>query len=86
MKVELGDAALGPGGGRKWLAPTEPRWLRKAEQSGGGPCTWMKAKWGRPSSAQSRVEIRTRPRGAVATDGIWSLPHHHTRCHAHVHG
>jgi hypothetical protein len=45
-----------------------------AEQSGGRACTWTKVKWGRQSSARRCEEIKPRPRGAVATDGIRS-PH-----------
>jgi hypothetical protein len=51
VKAELGDAASGPGGGRRWLALTGPRRQRAVEQSGDGACSWTKAKWRRLSSA-----------------------------------
>jgi hypothetical protein len=36
VKVELQEVVSGLGGGRRWLAPTGPRWQRAAEHSGGG--------------------------------------------------
>jgi hypothetical protein len=48
----------------------------RAEQC--GACAETKAKWGRPSSAQSHAEIRTQPHEVVATGGVRSPPHHHT--------
>jgi hypothetical protein len=36
VKAELGEAASGPGGGRRWLAPMGPRWQRATEHNGCG--------------------------------------------------
>jgi hypothetical protein len=86
MEVELGDAALGPGGGWRQLVPTGPRRQRAVEQSGGGACSWMKVKSRRLSSARRCIEIESRPHGAVATDGVRSPPRHHMWCHVRMHG
>jgi hypothetical protein len=82
MKAELRDVAWGLGGRRRRLAPTVPRRLRAAEQSGGGACAWTKARWGRPCSSLSRVEIRPGPRGVVETNGVRSPSHHRMRSRA----
>jgi hypothetical protein len=86
MKAELGDAASGPGSGRRRLVPMGSRWQRAIEQSGGGACSWMKVKWGEPSSARCCAEIKPRPCGAMATDGVRSPPRHRVQCCARVHG
>jgi hypothetical protein len=59
MKAKLGDATSSPGGGRRWLAPTECRRQMAVEQSNGGACTWTKAKWGRPPSARPCAKIKS---------------------------
>jgi hypothetical protein len=86
VKAELGDAMSSPGGGRRRLAPRECRRQRAAEQSDGGACAWMKAKWGKPPSARPCAKIKPRPRGAVATGGVRSPPHHRTQCRTRAHG
>jgi hypothetical protein len=86
VEVELRDAASGPGGGRRQLVPMGPRRQRAVEQSGGGACSWMKAKSRRLSSARRCAEIESRPHGAVATDGVRSPPCHHMWCHVRMHG